>query len=185
MNATPLHRATVQARQIAVLRALASLKKGQGDRHQLGAAEHCYLGPDSGRDLLTYTAGLEAVLLSALADGLVRKAKLHTPEGRQEYQITSKGRALLDDTSQETVRAKCSTCERPIIWVRTSSGKAMPVDPEAWTLAPGPGADVGVTLSGEIVRGTRGQSGLFGVGVAVHTSHFATCEQADLHRRRP
>ena len=95
MNALPAHQMITRARQIAVLRVLASLSRGRGHRGQLGGAVDHYNGPGAGRGLLTFAAGIEAVLLGALADGLVKKGKLHRPEGRQEYQITQKGRALL------------------------------------------------------------------------------------------
>ena len=55
--------------------------------------------------------------------------------------------------------SRCSTCQTPIIWLRTAAGKRMPVDP-------------GSVQDGDVL-----------FDPARHRSHFADCPQADEHRR--
>lgn len=55
---------------------------------------------------------------------------------------------------------QCKTCQAPIVWMPTKQGKSMPVD--AHTVGDGD----------QVFDVTRG-----------HISHFATCPQADDHRR--
>lgn len=55
----------------------------------------------------------------------------------------------------------CRSCRAPIIWFRTAAGKQMPVDAD--TVAPG---ELELDLKGG------------------HVSHFATCPNANTHRRR-
>lgn len=76
----------------------------------------------------------------------------------------------------------CRTCLRPVEWVVTTAGKRMPLDPEVWHLAPGNGPAVGVTADGQVLRGVTA-SKYDPDAVEVRTSHFATCPQADGHRR--
>jgi len=54
---------------------------------------------------------------------------------------------------------KCGTCGAPIVWVRTASGKAMPVDASSATV-------------GDLMY-IHGK----------HVSHFSTCPNASKHRR--
>jgi hypothetical protein len=54
----------------------------------------------------------------------------------------------------------CRTCNAPIVWLKTPSGKNMPVD--AGSVEP----DDDRYMAGK------------------HVSHFATCPQAGQHRRR-
>lgn len=54
----------------------------------------------------------------------------------------------------------CTSCKAPIVWVRTANGRSMPCDPEVLAV---------VTDTGEIARGRQ--------------SHFASCPNADRHRR--
>lgn len=67
----------------------------------------------------------------------------------------------------------CSTCGQPIEWVTTAAGRPMPLDVE-------PAYGGGITL----------QTDLFGGVVALVTPrtgtrrcHFASCPDADAHRR--
>lgn len=53
----------------------------------------------------------------------------------------------------------CRSCGAPIVWIKTQLGKNMPVDPD----------DIGP------------EDEVF--DPAEHTSHFATCDYADQHRR--
>lgn len=55
--------------------------------------------------------------------------------------------------------AKCRSCQRPIVWLRTATGKSMPAD--ASSVGP--------------------DDGLF--DPKKHISHFATCPNADKHRK--
>lgn len=56
--------------------------------------------------------------------------------------------------------ANCKSCNAPIKWVATSNGKSMPVDLQRLTI---------ITDDGRMIQG-----GL---------SHFATCPNADSHRK--
>lgn len=56
--------------------------------------------------------------------------------------------------------ARCASCKAPIYWIEMRGGKKMPVD-------------------------YPGESRVwFGCVVKVYTSHFATCPNADKHRKR-
>lgn len=57
--------------------------------------------------------------------------------------------------------SRCKSCNREIVWIKMKSGKAMPCDPDKVVV---------VTEDGETVTG--------------YTSHFATCPNANMHRRR-
>ncbi len=59
-------------------------------------------------------------------------------------------------------RGACSSCGRPVAFVRTAADREMPVDLE--------------TLRDE-------PADLFGRTVQTAVSHFATCPRADEHRR--
>jgi hypothetical protein len=70
----------------------------------------------------------------------------------------------------------CRYCHTDIAWRRTRpGGKPMPVDLDVWFLMPGEGTDVGVTDSGEVVRGARLDQPRQGAH-RVRTPHFATCK---------
>ena len=55
---------------------------------------------------------------------------------------------------------RCKSCGAPIEWQKTARGTAMPVDPWYVTI---------VTDKGQVVKG--------------RISHFATCPNADQHRK--
>lgn len=80
--------------------------------------------------------------------------------------------------------ATCRSCPAEIVWARTtgSSGKLMPID-----AAPVDGGNVLVDFSHDpplaTVVGKRTQPSLFGDDGPRYTSHFATCPNADSHRR--
>ena len=84
---------------------------------------------------------------------------------------------------------RCRSCGAPIRWVKTQSelGKHMPVDDERWWLLPGAfkgdGDVVGVDDQGVTRRGYRVAAKTF-CAFEVGTSHFATCPNADAHRKR-
>ena len=70
----------------------------------------------------------------------------------------------------------CRSCGAPIRWIWTTGGKNMPCDAQEIHYSLG-GREVFVTADGKVERGTRGgeRTG--------YISHFATCPQADQHRR--
>lgn len=77
--------------------------------------------------------------------------------------------------------SKCKSCGAEIKWIRMKSGKAMSVDekPIPYRESFSSGMKL-VTKSGEIVQGFYdGTSKNFG-----YTSHFATCPNANHHRRK-
>jgi hypothetical protein len=63
-------------------------------------------------------------------------------------------------------RSTCKWCDAPIVWATTLSGKSIPLDPKVYV--------VGVTVEGHpgVVDFVRGRE-----------SHFATCPEADKHRK--
>jgi hypothetical protein len=75
----------------------------------------------------------------------------------------------------------CRSCEAPIVWCRTRSGKSMPVD-----------ADPVERGEFYLVEGDDGKLEAHHVGSSAegvaddadrYTSHFATCENAAQHRK--
>lgn len=70
--------------------------------------------------------------------------------------------------------AHCSSCKARILWGRTSKGQSMPVDAE-------PVGDGEWLLErGELVHHGNGASLFITLR---YRSHFATCPQADQHRK--
>lgn len=74
----------------------------------------------------------------------------------------------------------CKGCGREIRWIKTPSGKSMPVDAEAVSFTPAGGPETFVTELGKVVRGRRDSEG-YDLG---YISHFATCPAAKHFRRR-
>lgn len=79
--------------------------------------------------------------------------------------------------------AECRTCHESVVWVITEKGKPMPIDPVPVTGPPG------FCLTGDTVRDegktspkVRWQAA--GPDTPTYPSHFATCPQADQHRRK-
>lgn len=74
--------------------------------------------------------------------------------------------------------ARCRSCGAHVIWATTATGKAMPVDAEAVD-APDAGniflTFLGGQLAAQVVEPAPG----------LRKSHFATCPNANTHRRRP
>ena len=64
----------------------------------------------------------------------------------------------------------CRSCQKPILWAKTPSGRAMPLDAD-------PVASGNVTLrsDGVAIVGTPGSG--------TYVSHFSTCRAAAQHRR--
>lgn len=80
--------------------------------------------------------------------------------------------------------ARCKSCGAEIIWIKTTSGKAMPCNAKEvvyWENKDGK-ANI-VRPNGEVVRadldGEEGKES--GIG---YISHFATCPNANVHRRQ-
>lgn len=81
---------------------------------------------------------------------------------------------------QRAAAARCSSCQQPIRWVRTSNGKPMPVDYD-----PHEGGNILVDDHGgnAIVTEPGGPGSGIPSGKTLHYSHFATCPNADQHRK--
>lgn len=80
--------------------------------------------------------------------------------------------------------SRCRSCGAEIRWIKTFSGKQMPVDAEPVRFFPdGEGRDMFVMKHGAVVSGTR--AGIDDDHTYVgFISHFATCPNADKHRKR-
>lgn len=95
---------------------------------------------------------------------------------------TSSGR----QATPVTEPSKCRSCGADVLWVRWESGKRMPVDAVADNRALPKGGDLVLTLRG----GEFGEllvekyvTQKHGFNRNRYTSHFATCPNADEHRR--
>lgn len=70
--------------------------------------------------------------------------------------------------------ATCSSCGAPIVWATTVNGKAIPLDPEPTTFG-------NLVVVDGIARPPRiGDD----VPFLQYVSHFATCPNAAVHRKR-
>ena len=79
--------------------------------------------------------------------------------------------------------AQCRSCGASIIWIKLTSGKSMPCDAEPVTYwADDKGDDKVVTKSGEVVRARLSGEASEATGIG-YISHFATCPNADIHRK--
>ena len=80
--------------------------------------------------------------------------------------------------------ARCKSCGKEIRWIKTAAGKNMPVDAEEITYRKnGKGKSIIVTKNGEVHAANivpNGTPDATGVG---YISHFATCPNADQHRK--
>lgn len=68
-------------------------------------------------------------------------------------------------------QAECRTCGAAIIWAKSPKGKNMPLDVDS------EGGDW------NLVEGNPPRARFAGAGEGDYTCHFATCPQADEHRR--
>jgi len=73
----------------------------------------------------------------------------------------------------------CRACKKPIRWILTAKGKAMPCDPDAIRFNPGVGKEIFVATDGRVLRGQRCNFGQ----LEGFVSHFATCPEADMFRK--
>ena len=77
----------------------------------------------------------------------------------------------------------CKSCGAPIRWIKTVSGKSMPVDAQEVFFKAG-GKELFVTSSGAVIHGTRDEENP-GTNTRIgYISHFATCPNANKHRKR-
>ena len=80
---------------------------------------------------------------------------------------------------------ECRSCGAAISWLTTSSGKKMPVNSEEVPFIPDEaGQALAVSSENEIIRGrTCSESFEDERWIYARLSHFATCPNADNHRR--
>ena len=78
--------------------------------------------------------------------------------------------------------SKCRSCGAEIKFIKLKSGKWNPVDTQKRTLIKGEGNEVLVAENGEIITG-RFASIEEGANAVGYISHFATCPNANSHRK--
>ena len=79
---------------------------------------------------------------------------------------------------------KCRGCGADICFIKTVSGKSIPVDPEPVTFVPEIAFDRFVMMDGTVERG-QAVVLAFGVNTKVgYRSHFSTCPMADDFRKK-
>lgn len=79
--------------------------------------------------------------------------------------------------------AVCKSCGAEILWIRTRSGRLMPVNRKrCFFIENRSGNETFVTEGGDVVRGARTAQKTLPAMVG-YTSHFATCPNAAAHRR--
>jgi len=77
----------------------------------------------------------------------------------------------------------CKSCGAAIIWVRTAKS-FMPLDPALIPVQPDPQGTVwAIKENGEMIRGNKVSVSCEGGYVLARVSHFATCPNANQHRR--
>lgn len=80
--------------------------------------------------------------------------------------------------------AFCKSCGAEIVWVKTNKGQAMPCDSKKVMAAKDDkGKDLLVTPSGNVVRVNLAATITENNVVIGYISHFATCPNANGHRR--
>lgn len=79
----------------------------------------------------------------------------------------------------------CRSCKAPYRFVVMASGKSMPVDWNPVVIVEGEGHNKYVTAQGRVTTGRPRQKGGALSGLRrVFTPHWATCPNADQHRKR-
>ena len=76
--------------------------------------------------------------------------------------------------------AICQGCGQEIRWIKTPSGKSMPVNAEKVNFTPAGGPMTFITADGRTVRGEKGKSGT----ETGYTPHWATCPAAGYFKRK-
>lgn len=83
---------------------------------------------------------------------------------------------------------KCKTCGAPIVWIKTFAGKKMPVNEDPVLVLMSHGTEKFIRTDGVMITGCRVGDGYDDYPddnvVEAYESHFATCPQANEHRRR-
>lgn len=79
--------------------------------------------------------------------------------------------------------SECRSCGAEIKFIKLKSGKWNPVNPAKRTLIRDCGNEVVITDNGEVIRG-KFATLEEGANAEGYTSHFATCPNANQHRRR-
>lgn len=79
----------------------------------------------------------------------------------------------------------CKSCGQRVIWIRTTAGKNMPCNPEMITykIKQG-GKEKIVTPNGEVHSAEIVESGTSDATGIGYISHFATCPNANRHRKK-
>ena len=80
----------------------------------------------------------------------------------------------------------CRGCGKPVIWIRTTAGRKMPVDAEGVWIRLDPDGDSFVTADGNITFGKKIGDAWEGEEktALVFESHFATCPVGGQFRNR-
>lgn len=79
--------------------------------------------------------------------------------------------------------SKCKSCGAEICWIKMSSGKSMPVNPDQvmyWESRKAPGKVV--TPNGEVISCVFEGESKDATGIG-YIPHWSTCPNADTHRR--
>jgi len=76
--------------------------------------------------------------------------------------------------------SKCSSCSAPIVWANTATGKKMPLDAQPHPLGNLVMDEAGNVGPPDAWPGNLGTPDL----TKRYRSHFATCPQADRHRKK-
>lgn len=84
------------------------------------------------------------------------------------------------DSNAAVRYGKCRACGARILWLKTTKGKNMPVDPGVIRFHVAGGPETFVTVNGKVERGQRATAG----NQWGYISHFATCPQADRFRKK-
>lgn len=78
----------------------------------------------------------------------------------------------------------CRSCGAPLLWCRTTAGKAMPIDPTPYLAKEcDPRATVVLYEPHSADPAFVVQAGKIGRDQVVYVSHFASCPNAAAHRR--
>lgn len=79
---------------------------------------------------------------------------------------------------------RCKSCGQQVIWIKTASGKNMPCNPAfVYYKEKAGGKDRIVLPNGEVVVGEVQENAEYADGYG-YISHFATCEYANMFRRK-
>src|SRR5699024_8709210 len=78
--------------------------------------------------------------------------------------------------------SKCKGCGAPIVWIKTTGGKAMPCDPNWVTYKSEPGGPNRIVTSiGQVLSCKTGVASYEADGVG-YVPHWSTCKEADSFR---